>query len=147
MRKKYEIFFFAIHTVTGERSRIRSRIRIRIHNSEVPYGSGDPDSHQNVTDLQHCCTMCMYYSSSSLPGRGRFIDWAFNVKYMKMHTVWVWAILKITISWESILLVVLYAVKCIYVTIFYFRVVLEENWPIMLEGDDIYESLGTLQTF
>ncbi len=90
---------------------------------------------------------CVHLFFSSLPGLGRLIDWAFNVKYMKMHTVWVWAMLKITISWESILSVVLNAVKCIYVTIFNFRVVLEENWPIMLEGDDIYESLGTLQVY
>jgi hypothetical protein len=90
------------------------------------YGSGDPDPHQNVTDPQHCCTMCTTIPLVFPAGVDSLIEPSMS-SYMKMHAVWVWAILKITISWESILSVVLYAVKSIYVTIFYFRVVLEEN--------------------
>jgi hypothetical protein len=71
------------------------------------YGSGDPDPHQNVTDPQHCCTMCTTVPLVFPAGVDSLIEPSMS-SYMKMHTVWVWAILKITISWESILSVVLY---------------------------------------
>jgi hypothetical protein len=55
--EKYMVnfFFFCILKVTKERSRIRSWIRILIISQR--YGSADPDSHQNVTDLKHCGTL------------------------------------------------------------------------------------------
>ncbi len=81
LKKKYEEkkSVFCSLKVTEERSRIRSRnrSRIRIHYSEVRiWGSGSVPKCQGSPTLLYN----VYYSSSSLPNGGRFIDWAFNVK-------------------------------------------------------------------
>jgi hypothetical protein len=44
-------FFFGISKAPDDKSRIRSRIQIRIHN--LMYGSEDSDPFQNVTDREH----------------------------------------------------------------------------------------------